>query len=50
MAGGANPRNAPVSDIVVQKNGKLTPVTRPPLSWYGGKGIDDLRTVRAIFS
>jgi hypothetical protein len=49
MARGANLRNAPVGDIVVQKNGKLTPVTRPPLGWYGGKGIDDVRTISAHF-
>jgi hypothetical protein len=49
MARGANLRNAPVGDIVVQKNGKLTPVTRPPLAWYGGKGIDDVRTISGHF-
>ena len=49
MARGANLRNAPVGDIVVQKNGKLTPVTRPPLAWYGGKGIDDVRTISSHF-
>jgi hypothetical protein len=49
MARGANLKNAPVGDIVVQKNGKLTPVTRPPLAWYGGKGIDDVRTISSHF-
>jgi hypothetical protein len=49
MARGANLRNVPVGDIVVQKNGKLTPVTRPPLAWYGGKGIDDVRTISGHF-
>jgi hypothetical protein len=49
MARGANLRNAPVGDIVVRKNGKLTPVTRPPLAWYGGKGIDDVRTISGHF-
>jgi hypothetical protein len=49
MARGANLRNAPVGDIVVLKNGKLTPVTRPPLAWYGGKGIDDVRTISSHF-
>ena len=49
-------RNAPISDIIVQKNGKLTPVTRnraevtrPPLPWYSGRGLSDVRTISGQF-
>ena len=39
----------PVEDLVVHKNGRITPVTRPPLNWYGGEGLGNVRTISAKF-
>jgi hypothetical protein len=41
--------NTPIGDLVIHKNGKITPVTRPPLSLYGGKGLGDVRTISGQF-
>ena len=41
--------NTPIGDLVIHKNGKIAPVTRPPLSWYGGKGLGDVRTISGEF-
>jgi hypothetical protein len=55
MAGATSPKksaplgNTPIGDLVIHKNGKITPVTRPPLSWYGGKGLGDVRTISGEF-
>ena len=55
MAGATPPKkaaplgNTPIGDLVIHKNGKITPVTRPPLSWYGGKGLGNVRTISGEF-
>ena len=38
-----------VEDLVVHKNGRITPVTRPPLNWYGGEGLGNVRTISGQF-